>query len=67
MKIYIRKKDDHKWHWVFECPEYPEGDKIEKIYRKPSDEELCTVCKRIEAEGRQKGETKEIINDENLH
>jgi hypothetical protein len=67
MRVYIKNKKEQKWHWVFDCPEYPEGDKIEKIYKKPHEDELCLICRQIEAAGRARSGIKEIIDDENLH
>ncbi len=67
MKLYLKNKNENVWHWMFDCPKYPEGKKIEKMYKNPGDNMLCPVCKQIEAEGKNKSKIREILGDDNLH
>lgn len=66
MKVYIRDKKRRIWHWELECPKYPEKKTVEKVYKKPVNGELCTLCKQIEAEGKHKTRTREMFGDDNL-
>lgn len=67
MKVYVKNKNERRWHWVFGCPKYPEGSKVDKSYKSPGEKLLCPYCKQIEAEGKRKSKVKEILNDDNLH
>jgi hypothetical protein len=66
MKVYIRKKNNSVWHWELECPEYPENNEVERQYKKPEKDELCTICIQIEAEGKKKVNFREIFDDDSL-
>jgi hypothetical protein len=66
MKVYVRDKKKGIWHWELECPKYPENKEVEKVYKKPDKGELCTLCRQIEAEGKYKTRTREILEEDNL-
>lgn len=66
MKVYIKKKNENQWHWILECPHYPDGDDVDIVYRKPAKEKLCHICIQLEAEGKNKIQKKEILGDESL-
>ncbi len=66
MKVYVCGKNKTVWHWELECPKYPESSDVKRVYKKPSDGELCTLCKQIEAEGKYKSRSRDILGDDNL-
>jgi hypothetical protein len=66
MKVYIRDKNKDIWHWELECPHYPESSEVERVYKKPSKGELCTLCKQIEAEGKNKTRSRDILGEDSL-
>lgn len=66
MKAYIRKKNSSTWHWELECPQYPENGSVILVYRKPTEGELCSLCRQIEAEGSQKAHSQELFGEDNL-
>lgn len=66
MKVYVRNKIEIIWHWELECPQYPENGEIERVYRKPSKGEFCSICKQIEAEGKNRSSSREILGDDSL-
>jgi hypothetical protein len=53
MPVYVQASDSNKWHWCFNCSEYPWGAaQAGAIFRtgRPRDD-LCKQCLRMERRG----------------
>lgn len=75
MTVYVKHKNEKLWHWKRQCPQYPvfnfsddnaENTDLELGYVKPSADNLCLQCARMEEDENIKPHSKEILGDDNL-
>lgn len=64
------------WHWEMKCPKYPggkghetilrAGSDVEISYQIPRNDRLCPSCVQIEANEKNRLQSKEMLRDDDL-